>query len=183
MTWSHVPHSSKVERSLKLCTAKSSLWPIWWKYNTLYIIQKLTTMMKMIPSVTDRGASTINAVPMDLPSNLHRELANLTRPDQCNLKILYLCWFGKMPSCYPVEHWRGTEVVTVPTSGWNATPDEKANTLSTTHPSPLLGHLNHNDQRAPLGHHPPVKPILGSSSVPCLSWQIEVEACIHVAKL
>ena len=46
---------------------------------------------RVLPSVTDRGPATINAVPMDLSSNLHRELANLTRPDQC---ILYLCWFG-----------------------------------------------------------------------------------------
>ena len=44
----------------------------------------VTTMIKVLPSVTDRSATTIKAVPMDLASNLHRELADLTRPDECS---------------------------------------------------------------------------------------------------
>ena len=50
----------------------------------------VTTMIKVLPSVTDRSATTIKAVPMDLASNLHRELADLTRPDECSLIILCL---------------------------------------------------------------------------------------------
>ena len=54
-----------------------------------------------------------------------------------------------MTSFYLVEHFRGTEALRLPTSEWNATPDQKACTVSLSHTL----HFHCYDQKPPVGHY------------------------------
>ena len=93
-----------------------------------------TIKRKDVPSVTNRDAVTINTVPVDFSTHLHRELADFASPEEMTewkQKMYFLNIFIKYFSSmfHLEEHRRGTECLIgpsrLPTSGLNKAPGKK----------------------------------------------------------